>query len=260
MNEQLMIHLLPISQISPNPDQPRAHFDTSQLKELANSIQNHGVFQPVHVRRQGDQFVLIAGERRLRASKLAGKTQIPAIIVDVADQTSAALAMIENLQRQELNFLEEALGYQALIKKYGATQTQVAQMMGKSQSAVANKCRLLKLSDEVLAEVKGKGLTERHARALLMLPKKALQLQVIELVYKRQLTVKATENLVERIRLNEKLEKQTKNQKIKMRINPKIYLNTLKNAWKAIEDTGVATEYKEIDHEEYVEVVIRIKK
>ncbi len=260
MNDKLMIHLLPITQISPNPDQPRVHFDSSQLKELANSIQNHGVFQPVHVRRQGEQFVLIAGERRLRASKLAGKTQIPAIIVDVADQTAAALAMIENLQRQELNFLEEALGYQVLIKKYGATQTQVAQMMGKSQSAVANKCRLLKLSDEVLTAVKQKGLTERHTRALLMLTKKSLQLQVIEQIDKKQLTVKATENLVERIRLNEKLETQTKNQKIKMRINPRIYLNTLKNAWQAIENTGVATEYQEIDHEEFVEVVIRIKK
>jgi len=260
VNEQVMIHMLPISQISPNPDQPRAYFDSSHLEELANSIQNHGVFQPVHVRRQADRFVLVAGERRLRASKLAGKTQIPAIIVDVADQTSAALAMIENLQRQELNFLEEALGYQALIKKYSMTQTKVAQMMGKSQSAVANKCRLLKLSDEVLDAVRDKGLTERHTRALLMLTKKTLQLQVINQVEKKQLTVKATENLVERIRMSEKLDSQTKNQKIKMKINPRIYLNTLKNAWKTIEDTGAATEYKEIDHEDYVEVVIRIKK
>lgn len=260
MSDRIMIHQLPVDQIMPNPDQPRIHFDSTQLSELATSIQNHGVFQPIHVRRQGESYLLIAGERRLRASKLAGKKKIPAIVVEVADQTSAALAMIENLQRQELNFLEEALGYQALIKKYELTQTQVAKMMGKSQSAVANKCRLLKLSDEVLHAVKENGLTERHTRALLMLTKKAQQLEVIQLISKRQLTVKATENLIERMRLQAKMEAQTRNQTIKRRINPRIYLNTLKNAWKAIEDTGAATEYEEIDHDEFVEVVIRIKK
>lgn len=260
MNDRIMIHQLPIDAIRPNPDQPRIHFESSQLEELAASIQNHGVFQPIHVRKQGDFYLLIAGERRLRASKLAGKTKIPAIVVEVADQTSAALAMIENLQRQELSFLEEALGYRALIKKYDLTQTQVAKMMGKSQSAVANKCRLLKLSEEVLRAVKENGLTERHTRALLMLSKKTQQLDVIGQVAKKQLTVKATENLIERIKLQEKVEEQTRNQKIKSRINPRIYLNTLKNAWKAIEDTGAETEYEEIDHDEFVEVVIRIQK
>ncbi|MFQ9801839.1 MAG: ParB/RepB/Spo0J family partition protein [Clostridia bacterium] len=197
--ETLSVISVEISKIRPNPYQPRRSFDNLALGELAQSIKEHGVMQPISVRTLGDGYELIAGERRLRASQLAGLTMIPAIVVDITDQESAVLALIENIQRQDLNYFEEAQGYLNLIEDYDLRQEQIAKMMGKSQSTIANKLRLLKLSPQIQKDLMENGLTERHARVLLKLPDEALQRKVLHQVIEENLTVKHTEELVEAV-------------------------------------------------------------
>ena len=160
---------LPARSIRPNPAQPRKVFDPAALDELADSIRQHGILQPLSVRRRGGGYELIAGERRLRAAELAGVTDIPCIVMSMDDRESGMAALVENLQRQDLDFIEEAMGIARLVKDWGMSQEQAARLLGKSQSAIANKLRLLKHSEPVLAALREAGLTERHARALLRL-------------------------------------------------------------------------------------------
>jgi len=251
-----------IDKIQPNPFQPRKAFSESALKELSESIKAYGVLQPISVRECKDgNFELIAGERRLKASKLAQVKRIPAIVANIDDEASAALALIENLQREDLNFLEESQGYKNLIDRYSFTQKQLAEKIGKSQSAIANKLRILKLSDEVLGLCLENNLTERHARALLRLPSKKFQLMAVERAIKHDLTVKKTERLIadmleEMDASDGKVDKQT----IKSFINYRIYLNTIKRACKEIIDTGLNLDYKEIEKDDCIEVVVRLPK
>ena len=157
---------LPARSIRPNPAQPRKTFDENALSELTESIRCHGVIQPLSVRRTGAGYELIAGERRLRAAQAAGLSEIPCIVMTLDDAESGLVALVENLQRQDLHFIEEALGISRLIRSQKLSQDQAARMLGKSQSAIANKLRLLRHSPEVLAAIKRGGLSERHARAL----------------------------------------------------------------------------------------------
>lgn len=169
--ESSRVYFLPVSSIVPNPHQPRTHFSSEGLAELAASIAEHGVLQPLSVRKLGGgQYELISGERRLRASRLAGLDTVPCILVSADDLESSLLALIENLQRRDLDFVEEASALQKLISTYHLSQEEAARRVGKSQSAVANKLRLLKLSPELLQQIRQSGLTERHGRALLRLP------------------------------------------------------------------------------------------
>ena len=169
--ESSRVYFLPVSTIVPNPHQPRTHFSSEGLAELAASIAEHGVLQPLSVRKLGGgQYELISGERRLRASRLAGLDTVPCILVSADDLESSLLALIENLQRRDLDFVEEASALQKLISTYHLSQEEAARRVGKSQSAVANKLRLLKLSPELLQQIRTSGLTERHGRALLRLP------------------------------------------------------------------------------------------
>jgi ParB family chromosome partitioning protein len=253
---------LPIDNIIPNPYQPRRDFSQESLEELSSSIKSYGVIQPVSVRKKDmDLYELIAGERRLRASKIAGLDLIPAIVVDMSDQDTAVVALIENLQREDLNFIEEAEGYYQLVNEHGFTQQELAEKVGKSQSTVANKLRILKLSEPVKKLIVENGLTERHARALLKLPDEKLRLEILETVIKKDLNVKKTESLIK-----DKLEELTKSkepekrQNIKSALNFRIYLNTLKNAYNAIRDTGLNAEYKQEDKGEYIQVVVKIPK
>ena len=158
---------LPARSIRPNPAQPRKIFRPEALDELSDSIRQHGILQPLSVRRSGNGYELIAGERRLRAAELAGITDIPCIIMSMDDRESGMAAMVENLQRQDLDFIEEAMGISRLLEDWNMSQEQAARLLGKSQSAVANKLRLLKHSEPVLLALREAGLTERHARALL---------------------------------------------------------------------------------------------
>ena len=173
------VMFLPARSIRPNPAQPRCVFREDALEELADSIRQHGILQPLSVRRTAAGYELIAGERRLRASRMAGLGEIPCIVMNMDDQESGLAAMVENLQRQDLDFVEEAQGISALLQQWDMSQEQVARLLGKSQSAVANKLRLLRHSPQVLQRLREAGLTERHGRALLKLKSDEEKLEAI---------------------------------------------------------------------------------
>ena len=187
--ESNKVVFLPIAAISPNPGQPRRHFSRAGLEELAASIGEHGVLQPLSVRRVPGGYELISGERRLRASRMAGLEEVPCILVSVDGQESSLLALVENLQRRDLDFVEEAAALSRLIRTFGLSQEEAAKKLGKSQSAIANKLRLLKLPPEVLALLREKGFTERHARALLRLETAEQQAAAARAVVEGGLTV-----------------------------------------------------------------------
>lgn len=195
---------LPFSAISPNPEQPRTNFCEDALEELTQSIRRHGILQPLSVRRTECGYQLIAGERRLRAAQRAGLSEVPCIVMRMTDRESGMVALIENLQRQDLDFIEEAKGIGLLMERYHLTQEQAAQALGKSQSGIANKLRLLRHSPSVLTVIRREGLTERHARALLKLPSDTLKFQAIDAIKKFSMTAERTENYIESLLLKEK--------------------------------------------------------
>ena len=251
--EEKIVRDIPVDKVIPNPYQPRKVFSDSALEELSKSIQEYGVLQPITVRQKDNGYELVAGERRLRAAKLAKLETIPAIINNMSDQHSAVLALLENLQREDLNFIEESLGYENLIKEHNFTQQQLAEKLGKNQSTIANKLRILKLPDTVKQYLVENGLTERHARALLKLPNEELMMDIVQKVVKLELTVKKTETL--------KAEQEPeKKQNIKFSMSMKLYVNTLKQAYDAIINTGIDAKYNEIDKGDYLEVVVKIPK
>ncbi len=198
-SEEKKITMISIDLIRPNPYQPRRKFDNSTMDELCRSIQQYGVIQPINVRKVNNtHYELVAGERRLRAAAMAGHKEVPAIIVDIGEDDSAIMALIENLQREDLGYLEEAEGYRNLIKEHGLTQEELAQKIGKSQSTIANKIRILRLSPMVKKILSDNGLTERHARALLKIDDEQIQLKVLQKVCDRGLNVRKTEELVQK--------------------------------------------------------------
>jgi len=253
---------IPINDIAPSPYQPRKEFNGSSLEDLAASIREYGILQPINVRKIGDEgFELVSGERRVRASKLAGESHIPAVVIEVAEKDSAVIALIENLQREDLNFIEEAEGYFSLISDHGMTQEELAKKVGKKQSTIANKLRLLKLDDNIKKTILENGLTERHARALLKLPDRIQQEKALVNIIKKSMNVKKCEDLIEKM-LDEAaaaMEEPKKN-RIKGKINYNIYLNTIKNACKEIFKAGCRIEYAQIDKGNFIEVNIRIPK
>ena len=188
---------VPERSIRPNPAQPRKIFKEEALKELSDSIRQHGILQPLSVRRTGNSYELIAGERRLRAARMAGLTEIPCIIMTMDEKESGLAAMIENLQRQDLDFIEEARGISWLMEHWSMSQDQTARLLGKSQSAIANKLRLLRHSDGVMDAIRQGGLTERHARALLRLPTEQEKLRVIATVVQLGMSVARTEQYID---------------------------------------------------------------
>jgi len=214
-----------LSEIEPNPRQPRQDFDPLALEELAQSIRENGVITPITLRKTGETYQIIAGERRWRASRLAGLTEIPAIVLDVDENTAYALALIENLQREDLNPMEEAEGYRRLTAELGLTQEQAALRVGKSRPAVANALRLLTLPDSVALLLREKQLSAGHARALLPLEREEVMLKAAHTVLEQQLSVRETELLVKKLQKTpeDKPEKQ-----------PDIYVQDLERAMEAI--------------------------
>ncbi len=190
---------LPTKAILPNPAQPRKLFRQEPLEELAESIRRHGVLQPLSVRRVGTSYELIAGERRLRAAGLAGLTEIPCILMNMDEKESGMAALLENLQREDLDFIEEAQGISTLMTQWGLNQDQTARSLGKSQSAIANKLRLLRHSTPVLNALREGGLTERHARALLKLPTEEEKLRAIRVIVQMGMSVARTERYIEEL-------------------------------------------------------------
>jgi ParB family chromosome partitioning protein len=258
---------LPVDNIFPNPYQPRGVFNEIQLEELAESIKNYGVIQPIVVRRlKEDHYELVSGERRLRACKIINIETIPGIVIETTDATSAMMALIENIQREDLNFFEEAKSYSDLLKLHKMTQKELAEKVGKGQSTVANKLRLLKIDPSVQYMILENGLSERHARALLRLPDTKLQTELVNKIIEKNLSVKRTEVLIEKIRkeilTNNYEEEISKDKKARVKsfINYKIYTNTVKKAYDEIKKTKIKAQYKEIDKDDHLEIVIKIPK
>jgi len=188
---------LPAEDIAPNPVQPRRLFDEKALEELSESIKSYGILNPLTVRCRGGRIELVAGERRLRAAKMAGLEEVPCILLDVNMEDASLIALVENLQRRDLDFIEEAVGLSRLIRMFGMSQEEAARRIGKSQSAVANKLRLLKLPRDVLENLRSYGLSERHGRALLRLTDPNAQRMALEYIAANSLTVAATEEYIE---------------------------------------------------------------
>lgn len=247
------------AEISPNPFQPRQYFNEDNLRELAQSIKTYGLLQPILVRRFQDGYQLVAGERRLRACKLLGWHQIPAAIREVNDSAMAAMALIENLQRENLDYFEEAEGYQRLLGEFGLTQEVLAQRIGKSQSTIANKMRLLKLATSVQGKLLEAGLSERHARALLRLPDNDSREKVLEKVIKLNLNVRQTESLIDG--LLEDNEPSEKSPAPKFVIKDyRIVMNTIRHAVATMEQVGLKPQVSQNEHDDYYEVTIRLPK
>lgn len=253
-----------IDHIRPNPYQPRKQFNKIALEELCESIKQYGVLQPINVRKiSHSTYELVAGERRLRAATMAGLKEIPAIIISVDDNDSAVMALIENLQREDLSYMEEAEGYTNLINEHGFTQEELAQKIGKSQSTIANKIRLLKLSPLVKKILSDNNLTERHARALLKLHDEQLQLKVLKLVCERGLNVKKTEELVEKAidKFSRDVRQKTSDRKTTKAIKDvRIFVNTIKQAIDIMKQSGVNAKAAQIDRGDYIEFVVRVPK
>ena len=243
---------LPAASIRPNPAQPRKVFKSDALDELADSIRHHGILQPLSVRRMGNAYELIAGERRLRAAQIAGVTDIPCIILRMDEKESGIAALIENLQRQDLDFIEEALGIRRLLDDHGMSQEQAARLLGKSQSAVANKLRLLKHSEAVLIKLREAELTERHARALLRLPGEEEKLSAIAEILRQGMSVARTESYIESLLLN----KETKTGKP----NVGAFLNNLTQSLQKMQLSGISAVSERRETENQIVLTITIPK
>jgi ParB family chromosome partitioning protein len=241
---------LPARAIRPNPAQPRKIFREEALSELADSIRQHGILQPLSVRRVGTNYELIAGERRWRAAQQAGLTEIPCIVMTMDEKESGMAAMIENLQRQDLDFVEEANGIANLMEKWSMSQEQAARLLGKSQSAVANKLRLLKHSQPVLNALRTHGLTERHARALLKLPTEPEKMAAIAVIARMGLSVARTESYIASL-----LEGKTRKTD---RVDLGAFLNNLNQTLQKIQLSGIpaVSERRETDRQIVLTITI----
>ncbi len=249
-----------VDEIMPNPYQPRRYFDIAALDELTASIKQVGVITPVTVRRVSYGYELVCGERRLRAARAAGLETIPAIVTELSDRESAVFAITENLQRKDLTFFEEAESMKNLIEYHNVTQEQVAESLGKSQAAVANKLRLLKLPESVRAAVTEGGLCERHARALLRLPREDMQLEVARRAADGQLNVAATEKLVEKLLEEEPKRNMMVRETSSFEKSKRLFKNTLTKTVEMLRRGGLSPDITENDGENFVEYIIKLEK
>ena len=253
------IYQIPIDKIIPNPRQPRRHFDQQALGELAESIRQHGVLQPLSVQKTPTGYVLVAGERRLRAAGMAGLTHVPCILVRVSPQDSALLALVENLQRSDLHYLEEAAAISKLITTYGMSQEEAARRLGRSQPAVANKLRLLRLSPACADQLRKYGLTERHARALLRLEGEEAQLAALRHIGEKCLNVAATEEYIESL-----LQKRQRNGGGQKRLyiikDVRLFLNSVDRGMETIRRAGVDARCDRQESDEAITITIQIPK
>jgi len=253
------IKKIPIDQIIPNRYQPRTIFDDEKIEELARTIHIHGVIQPIVVREfEQDKYEIIAGERRWRAMKKLEWEEVPAIIKNLSDSETASVALIENLQREELSPIEEAMAYGKLLEIHDLTQEALAQRLGKGQSTVANKLRLLKLPQEVQEALLNKEISERHARALIPLKDPQLQVLVLGEIIEKSLNVKQTEERVVKL-LNQGEEKPKPKRKAFSK-DMRIAVNTIRQSLSMVSDSGIKLDSEEEEFEEFYQFTIRIPK
>lgn len=248
---------IPIDFVKPNPNQPRRHFDSQELTSLAKSISQDGIIQPLTVRRVEKYFELISGERRLRAGKIAGLKTVPCIIVDISDKRSAILALIENIQRADLNFFEEAEAIALLIQEFNITQEETAMRLGMAQPTIANKLRLLKIPPHERAMIFNNKLTERHARALLKINDETKRREVLNYIIENNLTVDATEKYIKSFEEKEKIEESYKKRSPILK-DIKLFFNTVDKAVKVMQLAGVDAEVKKQKHDGLIEYTILI--
>lgn len=256
---------VPIHRIVPNPNQPRHTFDEESIAELAQSIRQVGLIQPLVVRREGDHYELVAGERRLRACKSLGMEEVTCIVQsEVQEEASAMMALIENLQREDLYFLEEAQCYYTLLTNYDLTQEELAQRLGKSQSSIANKLRILRLSPSVKEAMKAQGLTERHARALLKLKDEKTQLSMVKKIGEKSLSVKETEKIVEKTldKLYDERADGAKPRPVIIRLvkDYRLFMNTMNAAINQLREGGMHVEVEQSDAPDGVDIRIAIRR
>ena len=251
---------IPIIKIRPNKSQPRKQFAESDLQSLSQSIAENGILQPLTVRKVStSEYELIAGERRLRASVMAGLRKVPCIVVKCSDKESAVYALLENLQRADLGIFEEARGISRLIRRYGLTQEQAARKIGKTQSAVANKLRLLRLSAEEQEWIENAGLSERHARSLLRLDDESIRREALSKVISDNLNVKQTETLVSILLNNAPKQHKRSNSKAVIK-DFRIFENTIYKAVDAMRLAGINAQTNQADNDNFIEYTIRIPK
>ena len=248
-----------IDHLQPNPYQPRQSFPEEKIGELTQSIKTYGLLHPIIVRRAGRAYQIVAGERRVIACRNLGWKTIPAIVKELSDSAVAAMALIENLQRENLGYLDEAAGYARLIQTFNLTQEVLAQRLGKSQSTIANKMRLLKLPEEVKDLLVKEQLSERHARALLRLNSAEQQKKMVQEIIQRDLTVSDTEKRIDRLVERKEILKPGMQRKGMVR-DMRIFLNTIHQAIKIIEGSGLSPEVEEKVEQDYIEVTIRLFK
>ena len=251
------VRQIPIDEIDTSPFQPRSIFDDDRIEELCQTIRTHGVIQPIVVRVRNDRYEIIAGERRWRAVTKLGHATIPAIVREFNDSQTASIALIENLQRENLTAIEEAIAYQKLIELHQLTQESLAQRLGKSQSTIANKLRLLMLPEQVKIVLMERKITERHARALLSLDDEELQLKVLEEIIAKDLNVKQTEV---RIAFLKESTNNKKAKRISFTKDVRLALNTIRQSIDMVAGSGLPIKTNEKDYEDHYEIVIKIPK
>ncbi len=253
---------IPTVKIRPNKTQPRKIFDEDKLRELSKSIEENGVLQPLTVRKVSqNEYEIIAGERRLRASVMAGCSRVPCIVIKCNDRESAMLALLENLQRCDLGIFEEARGISRLIRRYGITQEQAAKKLGKSQSTIANKLRLLNLTYDEQDWIVQAGLSERHARALLRIYDQELRKEALSKIIAQNLNVTQSENLIEEMLFSTQAAEKSKKgtQKVLIR-DVRIFINTINKAINTMKLAGINAICKHKDSGDYIEYTVKIPK
>lgn len=243
--------------IKPNPYQPRRDFD--DLEGLAQSIVQNGILQPLTVRKENGEIELVAGERRLRAARMIGMPTVPCIVVEMTGRNSAAVALIENIQRRDLSVFDEAEAIAKLIDFYGMTQEDAASKLGKSQSTIANKVRLLKLSDKVRKKASEYSLTERHARALLKLDTEEQQLEALETIHSRDLNVEATERLIDGM-MKKLQERESLRKRSAVFKDVRLFVNTINKAIEMMKAAGINADSQKKQNDDYIEYIVRIPK
>ncbi|WP_061811183.1 nucleoid occlusion protein [Rossellomorea vietnamensis] len=253
------VRKIQVSQIIPNRFQPRTVFNDEKIEELSRTIHTHGIIQPIVVRQyDDDQFEIIAGERRYRAVQKLGWETVPAIVKNLNDTETASVALIENLQREELSPIEEAIAYGKLLELHDLTQEALAQRLGKGQSTVANKLRLLKLPEEIQSALLDKQITERHARALIPLKNAEKQIQLIQEIIEKSLNVKQTEDRV--VKMQEGTTQKPKPKRKAFSKDMRIAVNTIRQSLSMVSDSGINLDSEEEEHEEFYQFTIRIPK
>lgn len=259
--EDRTLRRIRVSDIVRNPNQPRKYFDPEAIAQLAESIRQYGVLNPLTVRRvPGGGYELVAGERRLRAARVAGLTDVPCLVIAADNEDSSAIALVENLQRRDLDFFEEAEGFRRLIDQYGLTQEEAARKVGKTQSAVANKLRLLRLSEQNMELIRSAGLTERHARCLLRLEQEADRINATNYIIEHDLNVNRAEQYIDALLLEKQSPPASGGERKVVRLikDVRFFLNTLNRAVGVMVDAGIGATVDQTEEDDCLTLTIQI--